>query len=218
MRTPVNIPAVAESVRGAPSTEIHRCCQQLNISETLLRRILHKNWGGGCWQHLASTGRFYVPYIRRYTQCFAPSFLRSHFHQSWCCLTTSELRFDTVRLLFVLRRQARDNCCFKNNFVKPLVPVEWNYFPLLTGRIIFLNKKEIWENIQQVFLNLFQKKKKLFGRMCTIKALKGIIGSEITNESHNIYSIKLHWKVIVNLIQIPHIYFIWLLQQNTHTY
>ena len=28
------------------------------------------------------------------------------------------------------------------------VPSKYNYFPLLTGRIVFSNKKEIWENIQ----------------------------------------------------------------------
>ena len=36
---------MAESVREAPSTSIHRCSQQLNISETLLRRILRKDLG-----------------------------------------------------------------------------------------------------------------------------------------------------------------------------
>ena len=40
--TPENIAAVAESVSEAPSTSIHRRSQQLNISETSLRRILHK--------------------------------------------------------------------------------------------------------------------------------------------------------------------------------
>ena len=34
---------MAESVREAPLTSIHRRSQQLNISETLLRRILHKD-------------------------------------------------------------------------------------------------------------------------------------------------------------------------------
>ena len=38
VRTPQNIAAVAESVHEAPSTAIHRCFQQLNISETSLRR------------------------------------------------------------------------------------------------------------------------------------------------------------------------------------
>ena len=40
-----NFAAVAESVRGAPLTSIHRRSQQLNISETSLRRILHKELG-----------------------------------------------------------------------------------------------------------------------------------------------------------------------------
>ena len=45
LRTPDNIAAVAESMCEAPSTSIHRCSQQLNISETSLRRILHKDLG-----------------------------------------------------------------------------------------------------------------------------------------------------------------------------
>ena len=45
MRAPENIAAVAESVCEAPSTSIHRRSQQLNISETSLRRILHKDVG-----------------------------------------------------------------------------------------------------------------------------------------------------------------------------
>ena len=46
VRTPENIAAVAESVRReAPLTSIHRRSQQLNISETSRRRILHKNLG-----------------------------------------------------------------------------------------------------------------------------------------------------------------------------
>ena len=43
VRTPENIAAVAESVREAPSISIHRHSQQLYISKTLLRRILHKD-------------------------------------------------------------------------------------------------------------------------------------------------------------------------------
>ena len=38
--TSENIVAVEESVREDPSTSIHRLSQQLNITETLLRRIL----------------------------------------------------------------------------------------------------------------------------------------------------------------------------------
>ena len=45
VRTPENIAAVAESVCEAPSTSIHRRSQQLNISETSLRRILRKVLG-----------------------------------------------------------------------------------------------------------------------------------------------------------------------------
>ena len=43
VRTPETIAAVAESVCEAPPTSIHRRSQQLNISETSLRRIFHKN-------------------------------------------------------------------------------------------------------------------------------------------------------------------------------
>ena len=43
MRSPENIAAVTESVCEASSTSIHRRSQQLNISETSLRRILHKD-------------------------------------------------------------------------------------------------------------------------------------------------------------------------------
>ena len=42
---PENSAAAAESVREAPSTSIHCRSQQLNISETSLRRILHKDLG-----------------------------------------------------------------------------------------------------------------------------------------------------------------------------
>ena len=46
MCTPEDIAAVvAESVLVAPSTSIHRRSQQLNISETSLRRIFHKDLG-----------------------------------------------------------------------------------------------------------------------------------------------------------------------------
>ena len=42
VHTPENIAAVAESVCEAPSTSIHSRSQQLNISETSLRRICMK--------------------------------------------------------------------------------------------------------------------------------------------------------------------------------
>ena len=43
--TPDNIAALAESVCQAPLTLIPRRSQQRNISETSLRRILHKDLG-----------------------------------------------------------------------------------------------------------------------------------------------------------------------------
>ena len=45
VRTPENIAALAESVCESPSASIHCRSQQLNISKTLLRRILHKDLG-----------------------------------------------------------------------------------------------------------------------------------------------------------------------------
>ena len=76
-----------------------RCSQWRSLS-------FHKNWRGGYWQHLVSTGRRYVPHSQSYCRCFATCFWRSHYQpQSWCCLATSELRFDTVELLLVGCRQ-----------------------------------------------------------------------------------------------------------------
>ena len=45
VHTPENIAAVTESVCEASPTSIYRQSQQLNISETSLKRILHKNFG-----------------------------------------------------------------------------------------------------------------------------------------------------------------------------
>ena len=45
VHTPENITAVTESVCESPSTSIHCRSQQLNNSETSLRRILHKDLG-----------------------------------------------------------------------------------------------------------------------------------------------------------------------------
>ena len=64
VRTPENISAVAESVCEAPPTSIYRRSQQLNISETSLRRILHKNaihdrsFGSGVEANLPSNASF----------------------------------------------------------------------------------------------------------------------------------------------------------------
>ena len=43
VHTSENIAAVAESVRQTPPTSIHHRSQQLNISESSLRRIMHKD-------------------------------------------------------------------------------------------------------------------------------------------------------------------------------
>ena len=53
-----------------------------------------------------STERRYMPFSRSYTRCFALCFWRSHYQpHSWCRLATSELRFDTIGLLFKGCRQ-----------------------------------------------------------------------------------------------------------------
>ena len=60
--------------------------------------FIHKNWRGEYWQHLVSTGRRYMPHSRCFTRCF----WSSHYQpQSWYRLATSELRFETIGLLFV---------------------------------------------------------------------------------------------------------------------
>ena len=46
--------------------------------------FVHKNWRGGYWQHLVSTGRCYIAHSRSYTRCFAPCFRRTYYQpQSW---------------------------------------------------------------------------------------------------------------------------------------
>ena len=83
-----------------------RYSQWRSLSGPVERIFVHKNWKGEYWKHLVSTGRRYRPHSRSYTRCFASCFWRSHYQpQSWCRLTTSELRFDLVVLLFVGCRQ-----------------------------------------------------------------------------------------------------------------
>ena len=83
-----------------------RYSQWRSLSGYIERIFVNKNWRGGYWQYLVSTGRRYVLHSRSYTRCFAPCFWRSRYQpQSWCRLATSELRFDTVGLLFVGCRQ-----------------------------------------------------------------------------------------------------------------
>ena len=67
-----------------------RYSQWRSFSGHVERICVHKNWRGGYWQHLVSTGRLYVPHSRCYTQCFALCFWRSHYQsQSWCRLAIS---------------------------------------------------------------------------------------------------------------------------------
>ena len=93
-----------------------------SLSNHVERIFVHKNWRGRYWQHLVSIERRNMPHSRSYTRRFAPCFWRFHYQpQSWCRLATPELGFDTVGLLFVgchqvLRRQARDNWCFKRQY------------------------------------------------------------------------------------------------------
>ena len=83
-----------------------RYSQWRSLSGHVERIFVHKNSREAYWQHLVSTQRSYVPHSRRYTWCFASCFWRSHYQlQSWCHLATSELRFDTVGLIFVGCRQ-----------------------------------------------------------------------------------------------------------------
>ena len=101
-----------------------RYSQWRSLSGHVERIFVHKYWRRGYWQYLICTGRRYVPHTRSYTRYFAPCLWRSQYQpQSWCCLATLELRFNTVGLIFVgchqrqvLRRQARDHWCFKGHW------------------------------------------------------------------------------------------------------
>ena len=82
---------------------------------------------------MVSIERRYVPHSRNYTRCFTPCFWRSDYQpQRWYRLATSELRYD--------------------------IWFEWNYYPLLTGRIVHSNIKKKWENIHY-FFKVFSKKR-----------------------------------------------------------
>ena len=83
-----------------------RYSQWRSLSGHVKRIFVHNNSRGRYWQHFVSTRLRYLPHSRSYTQCFAPCFWRLHYQQqSWCRLATTELWFDTVRLLFVKCRQ-----------------------------------------------------------------------------------------------------------------
>ena len=88
VRTPVNIAAVAESVCEASSTSIHGRSQQLNISETSLRRILHKDLGT-------------TPYKVQLVQQLKP--MRFHFAKSACDRLSEDADFGKKKSSFQLK-------------------------------------------------------------------------------------------------------------------
>ena len=59
-----------------------RYSQWRSFSGHIERIFVHKNWRGGYWQHLISTGRRYVSHSRSHTRCFAPCFWRSQYGRS----------------------------------------------------------------------------------------------------------------------------------------
>lgn len=75
VRSTENIAAVAQSVREQPSTSTRHRSQELNISRTSLRRILHKDLGR---RHLVSTGRRNMSHSQRNNRSFAHCFRKSH--------------------------------------------------------------------------------------------------------------------------------------------
>ena len=89
VRTPENIAAVAESVCQAPSTSIHRRSQQLNTSETSLRRILHKDLG-------------MTPYKVQLVQALKPIDhpLRFRFAKCNCDELTEDADFGKKKIIF----------------------------------------------------------------------------------------------------------------------
>ena len=83
------------------------------------RIFVHKNLRGGYYQHLLSTGWYYVPHSRSYTRCLAPCFWRLHYQpQSWCCLATSELRFDPFYYFWRSYYQPHSWCRFATSVLR----------------------------------------------------------------------------------------------------
>ena len=104
-----------ENEQGETVT-VNSDCYRAMLNEFFFTKIEEEDIGNVWFQQDGATCHT----AESYTLCFAPCFSRSHYQpQSWCCLATSKLRFDTVGLLFVGYRQ--------------------RYFQI---------KKEIWENIQ----------------------------------------------------------------------
>ena len=101
MRTPENITAVTESVRETPSTSNHDFSQQLNNSETSLRRILHKDLG-------------MTPYNVQLVQDLKPIDypIRFHFAKRACDRLTEESGFGKKKLIFSdeAQRVCKQNC------------------------------------------------------------------------------------------------------------
>ena len=76
-------------MREAPSTSVHRCSQQLNISETSFRRILHKGPG-------------MAPYRPKLVQDLKPIDhpLRFRFAKGACDRHTEDADFDKKKIIF----------------------------------------------------------------------------------------------------------------------
>ena len=121
-----------------------------------------QNRRGGYWQHLVSRERRYVPHSLSYSRCFASCFWRSHFQPQSCYgLATSELRFDTVGLLYVgcrqryeLRQQAKDNWRFKEQFRTVIGEIQLhtidNVLKNWTDRVYTLEQR--WEILRHCFI------------------------------------------------------------------
>ena len=159
-----------------------RYSQWRSLSDHVERIFFQKNWRE-YWQHLVSTGQRYVPRSRSYTRCFASCEYRIISHRAdvvWpprsCDLTPllyylwdavkdngypdKPERIDTLKDNFreaigEIQLHTIDNDLDLDRSCRPRQSFEWNYFPLLTGRIVLSNKK-----IFSSFLKHFPKKKK----------------------------------------------------------
>ena len=156
-----------------------------SLSDNVERIFVHKNWKGGYFQHLVSTGRRCVAHNRSYTRCFVPCFWRSPCQpHSWCRLipldyylwgvvkdkcyadkpeTIDALKDNICEAIGEILLHTIDNVLknWTDRADQPRQPFKWNYFPLLTiKRIVLSNKKR--EKIFSSFSKAFSKKK-VFG-------------------------------------------------------
>ena len=126
-------------------------------------------WTNFCWQKLkirilATFGLIwwrYVPHSRSYNRwfCFRPVFED--------CIVS--LRADVVWPPRSCDLTPLDYYWCRLLYGQPRQPFEWNYFPLLTGRIVLSNKKKKFEKIfSRFFLKHFPKKKLLGGPVSLI--------------------------------------------------